>query len=96
MFEHKIFKMDFAGRELSVEIGKICEMASGSCIVRYSDSMVMVNTTKSAKPRDGIDFFPLSVDYEEKLYSVGKIPGGFFKERRQAFRKSYTYIKIDR
>ncbi|HEL3623648.1 TPA: hypothetical protein UMQ49_003616, partial [Clostridioides difficile] len=48
MFEHKIFKMDFAGRELSVEIGKICEMASGSCIVRYSDSMVMVNTTKSA------------------------------------------------
>lgn len=96
MFEHKIFKMDFAGRELSVEIGKICEMASGSCIVRYSDSMVMVNTTKSAKPRDGIDFFPLSVDYEEKLYSVGKIPGGFFKERRQAFRESYTYIKIDR
>ncbi|HBG1642071.1 TPA: polyribonucleotide nucleotidyltransferase [Clostridioides difficile] len=97
MFEHKIFKMDFAGRELSVEIGKICEMASGSCIVRYSDSMVMVNTTKSAKPRDGIDFFPLSVDYEEKLYSVGKIPGGFLKREGKPSEKAIlTSRLIDR
>ena len=57
--------------------------------------MVMVNVSKSAKPRDGIDFFPLSVDYEERLYSVGKIPGGFLK-RRKAFRKSNTYIKTYR
>ncbi|HEL2907582.1 TPA: polyribonucleotide nucleotidyltransferase [Clostridioides difficile] len=97
MFEHKIFKMDFAGRELSVEIGKICEMASGSCRVRYSDSMVMVNTTKSAKPRDGIDFFPLSVDYEEKLYSVGKIPGGFLKREGKPSEKAIlTSRLIDR
>lgn len=97
MFEHKIFKMDFAGRELSVEIGKICEMTNGSCIVRYSDSMVMVNTTKSAKPRDGIDFFPLSVDYEEKLYSVGKIPGGFLKREGKPSEKAIlTSRLIDR
>ena len=85
MFEHKIFKMDLAGRELSVEIGKIAELAAGSAILRYGETMVMVNVSKSAKPRDGIDFFPLSVDYEEKLYSVGKIPRRIFKERRKAF-----------
>ncbi len=72
-------------------------MASGSCIVRYSDSMVMVNTTKSAKPRDGIDFFPLSVDYEEKLYSVGKIPGGFLKREGKPSEKAIlTSRLIDR
>ena len=90
MFEHKIFTMDLAGRELSVEIGKIAELASGSAIIRYGETMVMVNVSKSAKPRDGIDFFPLSVDYEERLYSVGKIPGGFLKREGKAFRKSDT------
>ena len=79
MFEHKIFTMDLAGRELSVEIGKIAQLASGSAILRYGETMVMVNVSKSAQPREGVDFFPLSVDYEEKLYSVGKIPGGFLK-----------------
>lgn len=97
MFEHKIYKMDFAGRELSVEIGKICELSSGSCIVRYGDSMVMVNASKSSKPRAGIDFFPLSVDFEEKLYSVGKIPGGFLKREGKPSEKAVlTSRLIDR
>lgn len=97
MFEHKIFKMDLAGRELSVEIGKIAELASGSAILRYGDTMVMVNVSKSAQPRDGIDFFPLSVDYEEKLYSVGKIPGGFLKREGKPSEKSIlTSRLIDR
>ncbi|MBS5786335.1 MAG: polyribonucleotide nucleotidyltransferase [Clostridioides difficile] len=97
MFEHKIFKMDFAGREFSVEIGKICELASGNCIVRYGDSMVMVNASKSQKPRAGIDFFPLSVDFEEKLYSVGKIPGGFLKREGKPSEKAIlTSRLIDR
>ncbi|MEG1312366.1 MAG: polyribonucleotide nucleotidyltransferase, partial [Romboutsia sp.] len=97
MFEHKIFKMDFAGRELSVEIGKISQLASGSAILKYGETMVMVNTSKSAKPRDGIDFFPLSVDYEEKLYSVGKIPGGFLKREGKPTEKAVlTSRLIDR
>ena len=97
MFEHKIFKMDFAGRELSVEIGKIAELASGSAILQYGETMVMVNVSKSAKPREGIDFFPLSVDYEEKLYSVGKIPGGFLKREGKPSEKAIlTSRLIDR
>lgn len=97
MFEHKVFKMDFAGRELSVEIGKIAELASGSAILQYGETMVMVNTSKSGQPRDGIDFFPLSVDYEEKLYSVGKIPGGFLKREGKPSEKAVlTSRLIDR
>ncbi|MGL5694159.1 MAG: polyribonucleotide nucleotidyltransferase, partial [Peptostreptococcaceae bacterium] len=97
MFEHKIFKMDLAGRELSVEIGKISELAAGSAILRYGETMIMVNVSKSAKPRDGIDFFPLSVDYEEKLYSVGKIPGGFLKREGKPSEKAVlTSRLIDR
>ncbi len=97
MFEHKIFTMDLAGREFSVEIGKIAELASGSAIIRYGETMVMVNVSKSAKPRDGIDFFPLSVDYEEKLYSVGKIPGGFLKREGKPSEKAIlTSRLIDR
>ena len=80
MFEnHKIFKTTFCGRELSIETGKTCELSNGSCWVRYGDTVVMANVTASEKPRDGIDFFPLSVDYEERLYSVGRIPGSFMK-----------------
>jgi polyribonucleotide nucleotidyltransferase len=97
MFEHKIFKMDLAGREFSVEIGKIAELASGSAILRYGETMLMVNVSKSGKPRDGIDFFPLSVDYEEKLYAVGKIPGGFLKrEGRPSEKAILTSRLIDR
>jgi polyribonucleotide nucleotidyltransferase len=97
MFEHKIYEMDLAGRKFSVEIGKICELSNGNCIVRYGDSVVMVNAVTSSKPRAGIDFFPLSVDYEEKLYSVGKIPGGFIKrEGRPSEKAILTSRLIDR
>ena len=97
MFEHKIFTMDLAGRELSVEIGRISQLASGSAILRYGETMVMVNVSKSSQPRDGIDFFPLSVDYEERLYSVGKIPGGFLKREGKASEKAtLTSRLIDR
>ncbi len=76
------FETTFAGRPLVVETGKTCELANGSCWVRYGETVVMANVTASAKPREGVDFFPLSVDYEEKLYAVGKIPGSFL--RREA------------
>ena len=97
MFEHRIFKTEIAGRTLTVEIGKIAEMTNGNCIISYGDTMLMVNVTKSAQPRDGIDFFPLSVDFEEKLYSVGKIPGGFLKREGRASEKAtLTSRLIDR
>ena len=73
------FETTVAGRKLVVETGKMAQLSNGSCIVRYGDTVVMTNVTASDKPREGVDFFPLSVDYEEKLYSVGKIPGGFTK-----------------
>ena len=77
----KTFETELAGRKLSIETGKIAELANGSVMVRYGETVVMVNVTASKEPRDGIDFFPLSVDYEEKLYSVGKIPGSYQKSR---------------
>ncbi|NLZ45360.1 MAG: polyribonucleotide nucleotidyltransferase, partial [Clostridiales bacterium] len=80
MFENaKTFETTFAGRPLIIETGKTCGLSNGSCWVRYGETVVMGNVTASKKPREGIDFFPLSVDYEEKLYSVGKIPGSFMK-----------------
>lgn len=98
MFEnHKIFKTMFAGRELTVETGKVCGLANGSCWVKYGETVVMVNVTASAKPRDGVDFFPLAVDYEERLYSVGKIPGGFLKrEGRPSEKAILTSRVVDR
>ena len=80
MFEnYRVFETDFCGRPLKIETGKMCCLSNGSCMVRYGETSVLVNATMSARPRDGIDFFPLSVDFEEKLYSVGKIPGSFMK-----------------
>ena len=97
MFPHKIFKTMFAGRELSVEVGKTSELTNGSCWVRYGDTVVMTNVTMSQKPRDGIDFFPLSVDFEEKLYSVGKIPGSFLRrEGRPSDHSILTSRMVDR
>ncbi len=78
MFENfKVFKTTYAGRPLVVETGKIAQLANGSCLVRYGETAVLATATASAAPRDGIDFLPLSVDYEEKLYSVGRIPGSW-------------------
>ena len=79
MFNFKTFETEVAGRKLTIENGKMAGLANGAVMVRYGDTAVMVAATASAKPRDGIDFFPLSIDYEEKMYAVGKIPGSFMK-----------------
>lgn len=93
----KIYKYMLAGRELTVTIGKVAQQANGSCLVRYGDTVTLVTATQSKQPREGIDFFPLSVDYEEKLYSVGKIPGGFIKrEGRPSEKAILTSRLIDR
>lgn len=75
----KEFSIDVAGRTLKVEIGQLAQLANGAALVRYGDTVVLSTATAASEPREGVDFFPLSVDYEEKLYSVGKIPGGFIK-----------------
>lgn len=91
------FEYDLAGRKLIVNIGKVAEQANGSCLVRYGDTVVLVTATASKEPREGIDFFPLSVDFEERLYSVGKIPGGFIKREGKPSEKAIlTSRLIDR
>ena len=93
----KTYSTELAGRKLTIETGKIAELANGSVVVKYGDTVVMVNVTASKEPRDGIDFFPLSVDYEEKLYAVGKIPGSFTKrEGKPADKAILTSRAIDR
>ncbi|MBQ7408053.1 MAG: polyribonucleotide nucleotidyltransferase, partial [Clostridia bacterium] len=94
---HRIFKTEIGGREVTVDVGKYAQQANGSCIIRCGETVVMVNATMSEKPRDGMDFFPLSVDYEEKMYAVGKIPGGFKKREGRASDKAIlTSRLIDR
>ena len=73
------FEMELGGRKLIVEHGKMAKQANGAALVRYGDTVVLVTATASAEPREGVDFFPLTVDYEEKMYAAGKIPGGFIK-----------------
>ncbi len=93
----KTFQMDLAGKTLAVETGKYAQQAGGSCVVRCGGTAVLVCATASDTPRPGIDFFPLSVDFEEKLYSVGKIPGGFIKrEGRPSTNAILTSRLIDR
>ena len=91
------FKTTFAGEELTVETGRTSELTNGSCWVKYGETIVMANVTAAAKPREGIDFFPLNIDYEEKMYSVGKIPGAFLKrESRPTEHATLTARMIDR
>ena len=92
--KHRIFKTMFAGRELTVETGKTCELSNGSCWVRYGETVVMANVTASVKPREGVDFFPLSVDYEERLYSVGRIPGSFMKREGKPSEKAILTSRV--
>ncbi len=93
----KTYTTDLAGRPLSITIGRVAELASGAALVSYGDTVVLVTATASEKPRAGIDFFPLSIDYEERLYSVGKIPGGFIKrEGKPTERAILTSRLIDR
>ena len=93
----KIYETELAGRKLTLETGKLASLANGSVLVRYGDTVVIVNVTASKEPREGIDFFPLSVDFEEKLYSVGKIPGSFMKrEGKPSDKAVLTSRAIDR
>ena len=95
--KYRVFETDFAGRPLVIETGKMTQLANGACLVRYGETVVHVAATASAKPRDGIDFFPLSVDYEEKLYSVGRIPGSYLRrEGRPSEKAILTSRVIDR
>lgn len=98
MFEnYKTFETTYAGRKLMVETGKTCELSNGSCWVHYGDTVVMANVTASTKPREGVDFFPLSVDYEERMYAVGKIPGSFTKREGKPSEKAVlTSRMVDR
>ncbi|MGN0819501.1 MAG: polyribonucleotide nucleotidyltransferase [Christensenellaceae bacterium] len=94
---HRIFTTEIGGRSVTVDIGKYAGQTNGSCIIRCGDTVVMVNVTMSQKPRDGMDFFPLSVDYEEKMYAVGKIPGSFKRREGRASDKAIlTSRLIDR
>ena len=93
----KTYETELAGRKLVIETGKMAGLANGNVLVRYGDTCVMVNVTASKEPKEGIDFFPLSVDFEEKLYSVGKIPGGFLKrEGKPSDKAILTARAIDR
>jgi polyribonucleotide nucleotidyltransferase len=95
--DYKVFTTELAGRPLSIEFGKYCQQAAGSAFVRYGDTVVMVNATMSDAPREGVDFFPLAVDFEEKQYAVGKFPGGFIKrEGRPTEKATLTCRLIDR
>ncbi len=90
----RVFETEFAGRPLVIETGKMTQLANGACLVRYGETVVHVAATAAAKPRDGIDFFPLSVDFEEKLYSVGKIPGSFLKREGRPTDKAVLVSRV--
>ena len=90
----KIFRTEIAGRPLVVETGKIAQFANGSVLIRYGETSVLSTVTASATPREGIDFFPLSVDYEEKMYAVGKIPGGFLKREGRPGEKAILVSRV--
>ena len=93
----KTYSMELAGRTLTIETGKLAELANANVLVRYGETVVMVNVVASKEPREGIDFFPLSVDYEEKMYAAGKIPGGFTRREGKASDKAILVSRaIDR
>ncbi|MCI9160534.1 MAG: polyribonucleotide nucleotidyltransferase [Anaerotruncus sp.] len=95
MFENfKVYETTFGGRPMTFETGKMCGLSNGSVLVRWGETVVLANVTASAKPREGIDFFPLSVDFEEKLYSVGKIPGSFIKRESRPSDKAILASRL--
>ena len=91
---HRIFETELAGRKLTVDIGKIAQLANGSCFIRYGDTVINVAVTASEKPRDGVDFFQLSLDFEERLYAVGKIPGSFSKREGRPTDKAILASRV--
>ena len=95
MFENfKRFETAIAGRPFVVETGKMAQLAGGSCLVRYGETEILCTATMSDKPREGVDFFPLSVDFEEKLYAVGKIPGSFQRREGRASEKATLASRV--
>lgn len=90
----KNFTMELAGRTLTIETGDLAQLANGSVLVRYGDTVILSTATASTTPREGIDFFPLSVDYEERLYAVGKIPGGFIKREGKPSEKAVLTSRV--
>ncbi len=92
--ERRVFTTTLAGRTLSIETGKLAELANGSCLVRYGDTTVLVTATASHTPRQGIDYFPLSVDFEERLYSVGRIPGSFLRREGRPSEKAVLIARL--
>ena len=95
MFENfKVFEYTYAGRPLVVEVGKLAGLANGSCLVRYGDTCILACATASAAPREGIDFLPLSVDYNEKMYAAGKIPGGYLKREGKPSEKAILTSRV--
>lgn len=95
MFEnYRVFKTELAGRPLVVETGKLAQFANGACLVRYGDTAILCTATMSDKPREGVDFFPLSVDYEEKLYAVGHIPGSFLRRESRPSEKAILAARL--
>jgi len=95
VFENfKTYHYTLAGRPLTVEVGKMAGLANGSCLVRYGDTAVLACATASARPRDGIDFLPLSVDFEERLYAVGRIPGSYFKREGKPTEKAILASRV--
>ena len=91
---YKSYSMELAGRTLTVDIGRVCAQANGAALLKYGETTVLSTATASDKPRDGIDFFPLSVEFEEKMYSVGKIPGGFNKREGKASENSILTARV--
>jgi len=94
MSELKTYSMELAGRTLTIETGKLAGFANASALVKYGETVVLVNVTASKEPREGIDFFPLSVDYEERLYAVGKIPGSFQKREGKPSDKAILISRV--
>jgi len=90
----EVFKLELGGRVLSIEIGRIAQLSDAAVLVRYGDTVVLVTACASAEPKQGIDFFPLSVDYEERLYAVGKIPGGFIKREGRPTEKAILSARL--
>lgn len=92
--DFKVFETELAGRPLKVEVGKMAQLAAGSCLVRYGETEVLCSVTMADKPREGVDFFPMSVDFEEKLYAVGKIPGSFQRREGKASEKATLASRV--
>ena len=94
---YKVYEMELAGRPFKAEMGKMCGLSNASALIRYGETVVLCNVTMSPKPREGVDFFPLSVEYEEKLYAAGRIPGSFMRrEGRPGERAILTSRVVDR